>query len=117
MVKLVWRDKGEINLLRISQKELHQTAVDLDAYYFYKVYGNEFNNFTLWNLIGREGSWVIKKKKAYSESLIELRDLIMKTTSLLNNWQNDFPFSENMALCQACKYFSLCEKFENQGFK
>ena len=114
---LTWRDKGEINLLRISQSEIRQKVVDLDAYYFYKIYGNEIGRFTLWNLIGKGNSWYIKKKKATSESLVELRDLIMNTTSLLNNWQNDFPFSENMALCQACKYFSLCEKFENQGFK
>ena len=114
---LAWRSEGKINVLHISSKQCDQKQVDLAAYYFFKVYNNDLENFAFWNLSGTHDKWNISRKTAAYESLLNLRELIMKTTSLLNNWQNDFPFSENMALCQACKYFSLCEKFENQGFK
>ena len=110
---LVWRQGKYINVLRITQKECVQAELDLNAFYFLKVYGNDFENFVLWNLIINDTSCKILKKTPTYESLIDLRESIMNTTSLLNNWQNDFPFSENMALCQACKYYSLCEKFDN----
>ena len=113
-VSLAWRIKGELNILRVQHHRLNvdEEAIALEALAFNKQFGQDLEEIVFWNLLIKDESCVILKSKLDLEKLFDVREMIMQTRSLLNNTQNDFPFTENMALCQKCKYLSLCERYE-----
>ena len=89
-----------------------EEAIALEALAFNKQFGQDLEEIVFWNLLIKDDSCIMMKSKPDLEELFDVREMIMQTRSLLNNTQNDFPFTENMALCQKCKYLSLCERYE-----
>ncbi|WP_040914481.1 hypothetical protein [Lentisphaera araneosa] len=111
-VSLAWRIKGELNILRLQYGGLDQEAIALEALAFYKLYGSDLAKIQFWNLFIREDNCYMSENKVDLSRLFDVREMILKTRSLLNNDENDFPFTKNMALCESCKYLSLCERYE-----
>jgi hypothetical protein len=113
-VPLVWRVKGELNVLRVqyNSSRVDEEAGALEALAFNKLFGQVPEEIVFWNLLIQGDVCVIRQTKFDVSVLFDVREMIMQTRSLLNNSENDFPFTKDMALCQGCKYMSLCERYE-----
>ncbi|WDE98375.1 hypothetical protein PQO03_21415 [Lentisphaera profundi] len=113
-VTLAWRIKQKFNILRVQhgEQQADVEAIALEALYFNQAWGQDLDSFEFWNLSIHEEAVVISKEKIDLSVLLDVRDKILETRSLLNNERNDFPFTKDMALCQSCKYMSLCERYE-----
>ncbi len=51
-----------------------------------------------------------KKVQIEAKDIFELRERIMESAPLLNNFQNDFPITKDEALCEHCKFKYICER-------